>query len=145
MWNQTEKADYNAFSEISKKRGSIDNHIYSSVFPRGSQPARFYGLPKLHKHRENYNAPPIRPILSSSNSYNFNLSKYLCTLLNPVTPNNYTTSNSFTFVNELHTQNHNNNYFVSFDVQILFTNIPLSETIDIALDLIYSHHPNLKK
>ena len=74
-----------------KKQVSIDNQIYSSVSLRGSQPARSYGLPKLHKHRQNNNAPPIRPIVSSTKSYNYNLSKCLCTLLNPVIPNDYTT------------------------------------------------------
>ena len=33
---------------------------------------------------------------------------------------------------------------VSFDVCSLFTNIPLEETIEIALDLITENHPSLK-
>ena len=32
---------------------------------------------------------------------------------------------------------------VSYDVTILFTNILLQETIDIATNLIFNHHPNL--
>ena len=33
---------------------------------------------------------------------------------------------------------------VSYDVANLFTNIPLQETIDIAINLIFNHNPNLK-
>ena len=32
---------------------------------------------------------------------------------------------------------------VSYDVTSLFTNIPLQENIDIAINLIFSHNPNL--
>ena len=46
------------------------------------QPARIYGLPKMHKVREPSSAPPFRPIVSSIGTYNYNLAKFLCTLLN---------------------------------------------------------------
>ena len=35
------------------------------------------------------------------------------------------------------------NFYVSYDVTSLFTNIPLQETIDIAINLIFNHNPNL--
>ena len=35
------------------------------------------------------------------------------------------------------------NVFVSYDVTSLFTNIPLQETIGIAINLIFNHDPNL--
>ena len=35
------------------------------------------------------------------------------------------------------------NVFVSYDVTSLFTNIPLQETIDIAINLLFNHNPNL--
>ena len=35
-------------------------------------------------------------------------------------------------------------FHVSYDVTSLFTNIPLQETIDIAINLIFNHNPNLK-
>ena len=34
-------------------------------------------------------------------------------------------------------------FLVSYDVTSLFTNIPLQETIDIAINLIFNHNPNL--
>ena len=34
-------------------------------------------------------------------------------------------------------------FIVSYDVPSLFTNIPLQETTDIAINLIFNHNPNL--
>ena len=39
-------------------------------FPKGSQPEKFYGLPKLDKKCENYKHPPFRPILFCIGAYN---------------------------------------------------------------------------
>ena len=36
------------------------------------------------------------------------------------------------------------NFLFSFGVTSLFTNIPFQETIDIAINLIFNHNPNLK-
>ena len=87
-----------------KKQGSITDCVYSSIFSRGSEPACFYGLPKLHKHKDNNTPPPLRPLVSSINSYNYNLAEYLCDLLNPIIRNDYTTKDSFTFADELHNE-----------------------------------------
>ena len=64
-----------------KKKGKIDKDIYSSIYPTGSQPALIYGLPKLHKINSPNEVPPFRPIVSSMNTYNYHLAKYLCNLL----------------------------------------------------------------
>ena len=32
-----------------KMNGKTDKDIYKSIYPSGSQPARIYGLPKMHK------------------------------------------------------------------------------------------------
>ena len=59
-----------------------------------------YGLPKLHKTRQPGNLPPFRPIVSSIGTYNYNLFQYLCKLLQPHVPTEYSTSDTFTFVNK---------------------------------------------
>ena len=38
----------------------------------------------------------------------------------------------------------NNNDLVSFDVEYLFTNVPVNEVVDIAADLVYSDSSNNK-
>ena len=42
---------------------------YEKVYPRGSQPARLYGLPKLHKMSDVDIYPKFRPIISSTLTY----------------------------------------------------------------------------
>ena len=66
----------------------------------------------------------------------------MCSLLNPVIPCDYTVSDSFSFVNELKSVDSRNKFLISFDVEGLFTNIPLTETIDIAIDLIFKNNPD---
>ena len=87
-------------SQLKKKR-SIDDDTYCKIFPKGSQPAKFYGLPKLHKKRDNHMQPPLRPIVSSIGAYNYNLAKYLSSLLVPLLPDTYSVKDSFSFVEEL--------------------------------------------
>ena len=50
---------------------------------------------------------------------------------------------TFSFVSQIKNANLSRKFLVSYDVTSLFTNIPLQETIDIAINLIFSHNPNL--
>ena len=50
---------------------------------------------------------------------------------------------NFSFVSQIKNANLTGNVFVSKDVTSLFTNIRLQETIDIAINLIFEHNPNL--
>ena len=125
-----------------KRQGSINDELYFKLYPTGSQPARFYGLPKMHKLSDTTLTPPLRPIVSSINTYNYNLAKHLCTLLTHLIPNDYTTKDSFSFVNEFNNLDNSNKYLISYDIQSLFCNIPLLETIDLAVDLIHANNIN---
>ena len=49
----------------------------------------------------------------------------------------------FFFVSQIKNSNLSKKFLVSYDVTSLFTNIPLQETIDIAINLIFNHNPNL--
>ena len=49
----------------------------------------------------------------------------------------------FFFVSQIKNANLSRKFLVSQDVTSLFTNIPLQETIDIAINLIFNHNPNL--
>ena len=127
-----------------KKKGKIDKDIYSSIYPTGSQPALIYGLPKMHKINSLNEVPPFRPIVSSINTYNYHLAKYLCNLLQPYLPSSYSISDTFSFVQELNTVDLSNKFMVSFDVASLFTNIPLKESIDLAVSYITEGNAKLK-
>ena len=49
----------------------------------------------------------------------------------------------FSLVSQIKNANLSKKNFVSYDVTSLFTNIPLQEAIDIAINLISNHNPNL--
>ena len=87
--------------------------------------------------------PPFRPTVSSIGTYNYELAKYLCSLLQLYIPTNYCAQDSFTFVNEIQDIPLSGNFMVSFDVESLFTNIPLDECIAIFANLNRSSHPLL--
>ena len=88
------------FLRALKNKGHLDKNTYDSIYPVGSQPARFYGLPKMHKARQPNATPPFRPIVSSIGTYNYNLSKFLCNLLEPHVPRDYNVRDTFSFVHE---------------------------------------------
>ena len=119
-----------------KKKGKIDKDTYNSTYLSGSQPALIYGLPKMHKIKSPNEVPPFRPIVSSINTYNYRLAKYLCNLLQPYLPSTYSISDTFSFVQELNSIDLSNRFMVSFDVASLFTNIPLKGSIDLAVSYI---------
>lgn len=49
------------FLRTLKSKGHLDKNTYERIYPVGSQPARFYGLPKMHKARGPNETPPFRP------------------------------------------------------------------------------------
>ena len=80
--------------------------------------------------------PPFRPILSAIGTSTYKLTKLLVTVLSDITQNEFTVKDSFTFVDEILTQN-SDLYMASLDVDALFTNIPLDETIDIWIKKLF--------
>ena len=97
----------------------------------------------MHKVREPSSAPPFRPIVSSIGTYNYNLAKFLCTLLDSHIPSDFCARDTFSFVNEITNLRTSNKFMVSFDVESLFTNIPLLESIELAVDYTLSGNPNI--
>ena len=122
-----------------KTKELIDENVYEKIRPKGSHPARIYGLPKVHKLKGNIpnELPPVRPIIDSMGTFNYKLAKHLTDLLTPIIPSDHCATDTFSFVREIKELNYDEKYMVSFDVTSLFTNIPLNETIDIAVDLLF--------
>ena len=113
------------------------------MYPSGSAPARIYGTPEMHKVAPSDSFPKLRPIVSSIGTFNYNLDRFLCTLLSPLVLNDYSCKGTFSFVSQIKNANLSKTFLVSYDVTSLFTNISLQETIDIAINLIFNHNPNL--
>jgi len=82
-----------------QKEGLLGTDTYRDIYPTGSQPARLYGLPKLHKVKvPSSSTPPIRPIVSAIGTYNYNLAKYLCSLFKPHISSEFCATDKFSFV-----------------------------------------------
>ena len=76
-------------------------------------------------------------------TYNYHLSKLFTDLLDPIIPTSHCTKDSFTFCEEIKKVRATNRFLVSYDLCSLFTSIPLKETIDIAVNLLFEHNPGL--
>ena len=122
-----------------KTKGVILNELAPTLSASGTAPGIMYGLPKVHKE-----GAPLRPILSANNTTSYNLAKFLVSKLTPLTTNEYTLKNSYEFANYIKTiRNSNRLIMCSFDVESLFTNIPLCETIDIIISKLYPNQDSV--
>jgi len=80
----------------------LSTDTYRDIYPTCSQTARLYGLPKLHKVEDpSSTTPPFRPIVSSIGTYNYNLAKYLCSLLKPHISSEVCATDTLSFVREI--------------------------------------------
>ena len=113
------------------------------MYPSGSAPAHIYGTPKMHKFSSSDSFSKVRPIVSSIDTFNYNLARFLCDLCLPLVPNDYSCKDTFSFVSQIKNVNLSKKFLVSYDVTSLFTNIPLQGTIDMSINFIFSHNPNL--
>ena len=95
-------------------------------------------------HKNFSSLPKFRPIVSSISCFNYELSKFLGTLLTPHVNTEFSPKDSFTFVEKLKKVRFNDSFLISFDVESLFTNIPLEETVNLAVDTIFENEPDIK-
>ena len=77
-------------------------------------------------------APPFHPILSAINTPSYKIAKFLIPLLSGLTKNEFVSKDSFEFAKNVRDQN-SDFFMASFDIDSLFTNVPLDETIDITV------------
>jgi len=122
-----------------KDSHSIDKDTYSHLFTSGSKPGVLYGLPKVHK-----TGCPLRPILSAIGTLNYNISKYFVPILKTLTINEFTIHDTFSFVKTILDIPSADSYIMaSFDVTNLFTNVPLTETIEIIIESLFNHNTHV--
>ena len=104
--------------------------------PNSAQLGRAHSLPKIRKVFANI--PKFRPIIDTTNTPYSKIGQYLSSFLQPLIVNNYTLKDSFDAANKIKSilsEIFENGYqFVSFDVESLFTNVPLNKAINIILD-----------
>ena len=113
-----------------KRSGYLPEAVYNKIRTRHKQPPRIYGLPKIHKADV-----PLRPIVSCVNTFAYDLSAYLAKILSPLTGKSmYTVTNSAHLVSTVSNETiSDNEIMVSFDIESLFTNVPIDAAVEVAL------------
>ena len=126
-----------------KQKNFFNEIEYDKLYPSGSAPACIYGTLKMRKLFSSDSFPKLHLIVSSIGSFNYNLARFHCDLLSHLVPNDYSCKDTFSFVSQIKNVYLSKKCLVSYDVTSLFTNIPLQEIIDIAINLFFNHNPNL--
>ena len=115
----------------------ISKTVYKSLKPKGSRFGILYGLCKVHKQLVD-NCPPFGPIMSAMKAHTCNLAKFLNPLLGLITTNMYTVKNRFEFAKKILNQDPGL-FMANLDVESLFANIPLEETISVCCESLFSN------
>ena len=132
---------YHPLLEKEKHVGNVIRKILpktcaDTLCPTGSRLAHLYGLPKTHKPTLS-----MRPILSATKTYNYDLAKWLEEKLKPLFINEHTITDTFKFAEEIRNTSFNDNdIIVSYDVTSLFTNVPLDETISLLAEKAFTNN-----
>ena len=97
-------------------------------------PGYLYGNVKTHK--TNY---PVRPIISQVTTAIYQTAKELDKIIKPYIPKQYSISSTDQFLDILRSSQPVGE-LASLDVVSLFTNVPVTETVDIILENVYEHN-----
>jgi hypothetical protein len=115
-------------------RPNVDKSEYFKIRPTGSQPGKLYGLCKVHKPNN-----PLRPVVSMIGTAGYELAKYLDKWIKPCIPDDYMLNSTTSFLDKLKAFAFNpKDKLISFDVESLFTNVPINETIDLIANYVYA-------
>ena len=121
---------------------SMSKEMRKSVKPVRTRPGIMHKNFKVHEQQV-YGCPLFRPILSGLQTSACNLAKFLVPILNPLTKNEYTVKDSFQFAEEICEQDPTLS-MGSLDVDSLFANMPLDETIDICINQLFENADTVK-
>lgn len=111
----------------------VNADTYKKIYPSGCQPGAIYGLAKVHKA-----GTPLRPVISMIKTPQYGLAKFLDSIIKPIIPHEFMLSSTAEFLSRTKNLNFQNAKLVSYDVESLFTNVPLNEVIDIACEFVYA-------
>ena len=106
-------------------------------------PSRIYPTPKKHRFCVYDSLPKLCMIVSSIGTIKYNLAHWLCNLLSLLVADDYSCKDTFSLVSQIKNANLSSKFLVFYFAIGVFTNIPLQEANDIAINLSFNHNPNL--
>ena len=112
---------------------SVIDMIHFSKIIGEYAPGYAYGNVKTHKTNN-----PLRPIISQISTPTYKLAKRLNDLLQPYLPTGYSLKSTEEFVDILRSRRPTG-LLASINVESLFTNVPVSDTIRIILGKVYDN------
>ena len=115
----------------------IDEALYQRLKPMGSQPARLYGLAKVHKEDT-----PMRPVLSMPGSAYHKVAEYVAEQLANVPECSINTSTAAICEKVREMRLGEDEELISYDVVSLYTNVPVLEAIQVCTDMLYNLTPD---
>ena len=110
-----------------RKKGKIPVRVYEALRSTGAQPAKSYGLAKVHKKT------PLRPVLSIPGSCYHKFNKFLTPFFQKIERANIETN-----TNDAPKTLEQMKQILSLGVKSLYTNVPVKEAINIALRSLYA-------
>ena len=119
-----------------KKKDEISEAMYKRLRSTGAQPARLYGLAKVHKQ-----GTPFRPVLSLPGSSYDNLNKTLAKYFDESEGANIETNTQMAREILEKTELDSDESIIFLDVKSLYTNVPLKEAVERALRLYEQFNP----
>ena len=117
---------------------SMSEEIRRHLKPADARPGIMHGFSKVHKNCVD-DCPPFIRILSALQTPTYKLAKYLVPILEPLTTNKYTVKDSFNFATEIAEQD-STNCMGRLDIDSLFINILLEETIEICTNNLFKNN-----
>ena len=115
---------------------------YSKMLPKSHRPARMYGSAKTHKF-DSYDQITVenlklRPIMDQSGTMVYTAAQIIAEYIRPLNDSKFIIKDTLTFPDILAEKDlQEDEEDVSYDVESLFTNVPVEETIEYILDEIY--------
>ena len=139
----TTQGDLKHFQDFLYRHFKKSEH-YDQMRPVSNQPGRLFATAKTHKFTSLNNITvenlKLRPIIDLTGTYTCSTSKVIANYLRPLSKNQYTISDTLKFPDLLKREDINDNYEdVSYDVEPLFTSIPVAETIEYILNRVYTN------
>ena len=105
---------------VNKYLKSYESETVKNFIPKGSSLGKMYGLIKVHKNNN-----PARPVISMIGIPEYQLAKFLDSIIKNYIPDSYMLHSTDHFLDELNNFKFKADHkLISFDVQSLFTNVP---------------------
>ena len=123
-------------NRVIKSANAVVDGIHFETITGEYSPGYAYGTVKTHK-KDN----PLRPIISQVCTSTYKLAKRLNNILKPYIPSKYTVKSTEEFLDILRVKKPQGE-IASIDVESLFTNVPVDQTIDIIIDEAYHKQSN---